>query len=79
MWKREELRQYQTEPISASSLCEARSKLPEDIFIKLKKFLLIHYDNLISTQIKVIPFGGQYAMNLGVHIEGLSNVKEEIS
>jgi hypothetical protein len=28
---------------------------------------------------KVIPFGGQYAMNLGVHIEGLSNVKEEIS
>jgi hypothetical protein len=29
--------------------------------------------------LKVIPFGGQYAMNLGVHIEGLSNVKEEIS
>ena len=28
---------------------------------------------------KVIPFGGQCAMNLGVHIEGLSNVKEEIS
>jgi hypothetical protein len=37
MWKREELRQYQTEPISASSLCEARSKLPENIFIKLNK------------------------------------------
>jgi hypothetical protein len=29
--------------------------------------------------IKVIPFSGQYAMNLGVHIEGLSNGKEEIS
>jgi mannitol-1-phosphate/altronate dehydrogenase len=28
---------------------------------------------------KVIPFGGQCAMNLGVHMEGLSNVKEEIS
>jgi hypothetical protein len=29
--------------------------------------------------LKVIPFSGQYAMNLGVHIEGLSNGKEEIS
>ena len=28
---------------------------------------------------KVIPFSGQYAMNSGVHIEGLSNGKEEIS
>ena len=28
---------------------------------------------------KVIPFGGQCAMNLGVHKEGLSNGKEEIS
>ena len=27
---------------------------------------------------EVIPFGGQYAMNLSVHIEGLTNVKEEI-
>ena len=32
-----------------------------------------------NVQYKVIPFGGQYAMDLGVHIEGLSNVKEEIS
>ena len=34
---------------------------------------------MIKNSTKVIPFGGQYAMNLGVHIEGLSNVKEEIS
>ena len=33
----------------------------------------------IIWSIKVIPFGGQCAMNLGVHMEGLSNVKEEIS
>jgi hypothetical protein len=34
---------------------------------------------MVKLNPKVIPFGGQYAMNLGVHIEGLSNVKEEIS
>ncbi|APJ04458.1 hypothetical protein [Silvanigrella aquatica] len=32
-----------------------------------------------SKKDKVIPFSGQYAMNLGVHIEGLSHGKEEIS
>lgn len=33
-----------------------------------------------NTKSKVIPFGGQpFYMNLGVHIEGLSNVKEEVS
>ena len=35
--------------------------------------------NTNKRKIKVIPFSGQYAMNLGVHIEGLSNGKEEIS
>ena len=37
------------------------------------------YPPLKNTISKVIPFGGQCAMNLGVHMEGLSNVKEEIS
>ena len=42
---------------------------------------LFHLFILLSNQelTKVIPFGGQCAMNLGVHKEGLSNGKEEIS
>jgi hypothetical protein len=34
----------QDKSVSASSLCEARAKLPEDIFIELNKALLIHWN-----------------------------------
>jgi hypothetical protein len=34
----------QDKSVSASSLCEARAKLPEDIFIELNKTLLIHWN-----------------------------------
>jgi hypothetical protein len=33
----------QEKSVSASSLCEARGKLPEDIFVALNKALLIHW------------------------------------
>ncbi|RDB37178.1 MAG: hypothetical protein DCC88_01430 [Spirobacillus cienkowskii] len=48
----------------------------EGSIVKNEKVEILIID---KTHVKVIPFSGQYAMNLGVHIEGLSNGKEEIS
>lgn len=55
--------------------CVTLVLLFELLLVMLLLFVVLSWAILF----KVIPFGGQYAMNLGVHIEGLSNVKEEIS
>jgi len=45
LWKKQELLSYQKCPVAASSLCESRQKLPEDVFIDLNKVILLHYEN----------------------------------
>ena len=35
LWEQQELSRYKQTPISSSSLCEARQKLPEELFIDL--------------------------------------------
>lgn len=42
LWEQEELTNYQHRPVSSSSLCEARQKLPEEIFIELNKVILLN-------------------------------------
>lgn len=42
LWENSELDVFQKQPVSASSLCEARQKLPEEIFIELNKAILVH-------------------------------------
>jgi hypothetical protein len=40
LWEKQELAVYQESPISSSTLCEARQKLPEEIFIELNRVIL---------------------------------------
>ena len=47
LWEKPELSIYQKHPVSASSLCEARQKLPEDIFIDLNKTILHNHENSV--------------------------------
>lgn len=42
LWEKPELAGHQKKPISASSLCEARQKLPEDIFIQINQAILAY-------------------------------------
>lgn len=46
LWENQELTCYQKFPVSASSLCEARQKLPEEIFIGLNEAILLHQEKL---------------------------------
>ena len=48
LWENPDLSARQKQPVSASSLCEARQKLPEDIFIELNKAILVYQAELIS-------------------------------
>lgn len=41
LWEQQELTQYQHTPVSSSSLCEARQKLPEELFIDLNRAVLL--------------------------------------
>lgn len=45
LWERQELSKYQVKAVSSSSLCEARQKLSEDIFIELNKAVLLERAN----------------------------------
>jgi hypothetical protein len=45
LWENSELSACQKHPLSASSLCEARQKLPEEIFIELNKAVLSYRAN----------------------------------
>lgn len=47
LWENSELDIFQKQPVSASSLCEARQKLPEEIFIELNRTLLSHQERLM--------------------------------
>lgn len=40
LWEQQELSQYKHSPISSSSLCEARQKLPEELFIDLNRAVI---------------------------------------
>jgi hypothetical protein len=48
LWEKQELSIYQKHPISASSLCEARRKLPEEVFIELNKTILLHHEKRVT-------------------------------
>ena len=48
LWENPEMSVCQESPVSASSLCEARQKLPEEIFIKLNKAVLSHQEKASS-------------------------------
>jgi len=40
LWETAEISKFQQKPVSASSLCEARQKMPETIFIELNQKIL---------------------------------------
>lgn len=44
LWEKEELATYQQTPIASSTLCEARQKLPEEIFIELNRVILLEQE-----------------------------------
>jgi hypothetical protein len=46
LWEKPELGVCQLSPVSASSLCEARQKLPEDIFIELNQAVLCYQEKV---------------------------------
>lgn len=48
LWENKELSIYQKNPISASSLSEARQKLPEEVFIELNTAILFHQEKISS-------------------------------
>lgn len=48
LWENSELDVFQKQPVSASSLCEARQKLSEEIFIELNKAILFYQERLMS-------------------------------
>lgn len=48
LWEKTELGAVGQTPVSASSLCEARQKLPEEIFIELNKGILSPLDAIAS-------------------------------
>lgn len=50
LWEQQELIQYQQNPVSSSSICEARQKLPEEIFIELNKAILLSREQATSLQ-----------------------------
>lgn len=50
LWEQEELIKYQHSPVSSSSLCEARQKLPEEIFIELNKAVLLDREKVMPLQ-----------------------------
>src|SRR5271165_1049864 len=47
LWENSELVNCQKHPLSASSLCESRQKLPEEIFIELNKAVLSYQEKSI--------------------------------
>jgi hypothetical protein len=47
LWENSELTSFQERPVSASSLCEARQKLPEEIFVELNKAILAYQKELL--------------------------------
>lgn len=48
LWEKAELTVFHQAPISASSLCEARQKLPEEVFIELNKAILLYQEKIAS-------------------------------
>jgi hypothetical protein len=50
LWEQPELTKYQRSPVSSSSLCEARQKLPEEIFIELNKAILLDREKVMPLQ-----------------------------
>jgi len=48
LWEEQALAKYQQHPLASSSLCEARQKLPEEIFIELNKAILLHQEQSTS-------------------------------
>lgn len=48
LWEEPSLSKYKENPIASSSLCEARQKLPEEIFIELNKAILEHHEKNFS-------------------------------
>lgn len=48
LWEKPELVAFQEFPVSASSLCEARQKLPEEIFTELNKAILSYQKEVIQ-------------------------------
>lgn len=50
LWERQELSQYQPSPVSSSSVCEARQKLPEEIFIELNEAILANREKAMLLQ-----------------------------
>ncbi len=44
LWEGSEINAFQKRPVSASSLCEARQKLPEEIFIELNRAILLNQE-----------------------------------
>ena len=49
LWENSELNAFQKQPVSASSICEARQKLSEEIFIELNKAILSHQERLMPS------------------------------
>jgi len=48
LWEKPEMAAFQQTPVSASSLCEARQKLPEEVFIELNKAILSYKEKTVS-------------------------------
>lgn len=49
LWQNQELAGYQQSPIASSSLCEARQKLPEEIFIEINQALLSSQEKTVAS------------------------------
>lgn len=48
LWENNEVSTFQKNPIAASSICEARQKMPEEIFIELNKEILLQNMQLLD-------------------------------
>ena len=48
LWEQQALTHYQQNPLASSSLCEARQKLPEEIFLEINKAILVSREKTIS-------------------------------
>jgi len=48
LWEQQALTHYQQRPLSSSSLCESRQKLPEEIFIEINKAILLKREETLS-------------------------------
>ncbi len=50
LWENQELIIYQNSPLSSSSLCEARQKLPEEVIIELSSIILLNQEKVKPLQ-----------------------------